>query len=156
MPELSGRAVHHSKALQDVCLLQADVAVFKQSLHHIYGDIGLRCFDYLDVEQFVNYSMPLECDWPMSSQFRALYMPSVQDVEAIVQNAGMRVIERRVIDYPVTMSRAEWCIMLERRFTSVLHSCDDEFIAAEVVWAQKNLPEMLSFNDCLECLVFSK
>lgn len=151
-----GNVTHYPSMLHDIGVLQGDVAVFKQSFHHVYDCMGSAVFDVLDVRTFMNFSMPLDCGWPMSPDFRALYEPSVMDMDAVIAQMGMHVIERRDIRYPVVLDRDEWCAMIGRRFTSVLHDCSDDFIAAEIAWAQSNLPDVLEFHDTLECLVFMR
>lgn len=134
--------------------INADVAVFKQSIHHVYAALGPAMFDRVHADVFINFSMPLDPEWPMSPALKEKYRPSVTDVDALVRCAGREITRRQNFSYPVRMSRGQWCDMLRARFSSILHDCDDSFIKAEVHWAHQNLPDYLAFDDTLECLVF--
>lgn len=155
LPALLPKVEFYPKTLSEAGPIKSDVVVFKQSLHHLIDEMGQHVFDFLDADLFINLSMPLSCDWPMSPELNLFYEPSVSDVDAVIKQEGMRVVDRRLIDYPVTMKRDDWTSMIRQRFVSILHGCDDDFIAQEVQWIERNLPENLKFNDSLECLIFS-
>ncbi len=133
--------------------LSGNVALFKQSIHHIYSSLGADLFNIINCPKVINFSMPQQPEWPLSPALMQRYKPSVLDVRAATEQAGHSITHSFEIAYPVTMRREDWQNMIRNRFTSILHDCDDDFIAHEINWLENNHPETLSFNDTLDCLI---
>ncbi|MDT8363899.1 MAG: hypothetical protein RQ714_04535 [Nitrosomonas sp.] len=133
----------------------ADVAFFKQSFHLALKCLGDALFDYyLPGHTCVVLYMPHKPEWPISPAFCDLYKTKEVIIEDIARNAGKSVIKQTRFDFPVIMSRKEWCDMLRARFTTTLHSVDNNFIENEIKWVEDHYPGILSFNDPLKCLIF--
>ena len=146
--------IKHETTLEKLGTISADVAVFKQSIHHVYAGLGAEMFDAIKAKMYVNFSMPPNPDWPMSRALKELYKPSCLDVRDIFKNSKKNLKATSSISYPVEMHRDVWCSLLKKRFTSILHDCDDAFIEREIKWVRENLPSDIFFADTLECLVF--
>jgi len=143
----------HPEGLQSTQKLYGDVAMFKQSIHHIHDFMGSQMFDVIQAKTFVNLSMPANPDWPMSPEFEKKILPSCLDITDVFNNSNKKINNIFDISYLVEISRDDWCTMIKNRFTSTLHDCNDEFITQEITWAQENLPSQLNFSDRLECLI---
>jgi len=157
-PWLSSRpeAILHTTTVDNMQGVNGDVALFKQSIHHVYGALGNDLFNIIPCPLFINLSMPLSTEWPLSSVLIKKHKLSVLDVEHIVQKTSQTILETFSVDYPVAMKRDDWIMMLRQRFTSILHDCDNDFIESEMVWVEQNQPDTLKFNDALECTIFGK
>lgn len=155
-PSLSKRreVIEHKTNIENLKHVPCDVVVFKQSVHHIYQEMGAEMFKMFDTPVFINFSMPENPDWPISKALRKRFALSYLDVEQITQNAGKTILHKTLISYPVVMNKKEWHTMLEQRFTSILHDCDDAFIRREQSWVNDNFPEKIAFYDHLECHIF--
>jgi hypothetical protein len=146
----------YKTTIDNVQGLHGDVAVFKQSIHHVYDAIGLDLFDAVQCPLFINFSMPLDTEWPLSPALMEKYKPSVLDVESIVKQSSKIIKSTFAVSYPVKIKRDDWCLMLKQRFISTLHDCDDCFLEKEILWVEKNQPDILEFNDTIECTIFLK
>lgn len=155
-PQLSGmpKVVEHRTTLDSIGGICGDVAIFKQSIHHVHGIMGAKMFDIIQSPLFINLSMPLKPAWPISPALMKKYKPSVLDVENTLKQSSKVIQQSLLVSYPVRMKRDDWCAMLSQRFTSILHDCDDAYIEREIEWVKQNQPDILEFNDTLECLVF--
>ena len=156
IPNLTQRPeiVTYKKSLQEWPPIPVDVIVFKQSIHHLYDALGTDLFAPLKADCFINFSMPSCPEWPMSPALLERYKPSVLDIKEMISQAGKSIKTSFIFSFPVEMHQNEWCEMLHQRFSSILHDCDDEFIEQEISWLKQNQPNILRFNDSLECLVF--
>lgn len=146
--------IEHPTSLQNLDCITADVAVFKQSMHHVYGELGVDMFNVIQAKTYVNFSMPPTPDWPMSHALMERYKPSCLDIREVIEGAQKDAIASSMISYPVKMERDVWYALLKKRFTSILHDCSDDFIEREIFWVKDNMPEQLCFPDTLECLIF--
>lgn len=155
-PELALKpgVVLHKKTLESLQGIHGDIVVFKQSIHHLHERMGLSMFEALPGKTFVNFSMPANPDWPMSPELKKKFELGYLNVSDVVKNAGKKTKGSFLFSYPVKTKRVNWCLMLEQRFTSILHDCDDDFISREVAWVNNNLPDTLEFLDHLECVIF--
>ena len=75
--------ISHRKSLDELQYTHADIALFKQSLHHVYNLMGQKMFDTLQVSQFINFSMPAEPEWPMSPELQKRYLPSCLNIVSL-------------------------------------------------------------------------
>lgn len=149
--ELSGRdmVILTRAGLEAVAPVSVDTVVFKQSLHHLVDIYGSDLSSMIKAEQVLTFSMPEDVSWPMSPDFRQGYLKSYSGIREHFNALGCQLEQALEWSYPVRLSRDEWCEMVKKRFTSVLHDVEAEFIEQEVHWAQENLAENLLFEDRL-------
>jgi hypothetical protein len=130
--------------------LAAEVLFFKQSFHFAYAALGAEMFR---AGTLITLSMPKEIGWPVSQRFRQLYAPTHLDIAALARAHGKTIAYHQPLSFAVSMPRDTWVAMLRCRFVSCLHQCDDAWIEEEVRWANVHLPQVLAFDDTLECVV---
>ena len=142
--------VLHKKLLKECVLPYADIAIFKQSFHHLYQIWGKQVFDLFQAETIIIFCMPPEPLWPLSPVLRSKYDAAYSKIDSdLLTVSKKKNYVTFLLDYPVSLDRSEWCSMLASRFFSTLHDCTDEFIQEEIRWANENLPDKLRFSDRL-------
>ena len=144
----------HPCSLKGMPPMAVGTALFKQSFHLVYQDMGSALFNVLTAHDYIVLRMPLAVDWPLSGAAKTILRESSSDIWPHFQAAGKTLISMESFSYSVRLPRVEWLGMLQGRFLSCLHGIDDDAIAQEIFWAQANLPDILEFSDRLECLIF--